>query len=87
MTRTLFKLLASYLILALSFALMPPAQSAQAATSELFFSEYIEGTGFNKALEIYNATTQFFSDFSHLSCGGGYPSFGDGNAIFCKDLF
>jgi len=27
-----------------------------AAATELFFSEYIEGSGFNKALEIYNGT-------------------------------
>jgi uncharacterized protein len=30
--------------------------AAQAATSELFFSEYIEGSSNNKALEIYNDT-------------------------------
>jgi len=29
---------------------------AQAATSDLFFSEYIEGSSYNKALEIYNGT-------------------------------
>ncbi len=28
----------------------------QAQTSELFFSEYVEGSSFNKALEIYNGT-------------------------------
>jgi len=33
-----------------------PLQIAQAAASELFFSEYIEGTSFNKAVEIYNGT-------------------------------
>jgi hypothetical protein len=33
-----------------------PGSSAQAATTELFFSEYIEGTSNNKALEIYNGT-------------------------------
>jgi hypothetical protein len=32
------------------------AGSASAATSELFFSEYGEGSSFNKALEIYNGT-------------------------------
>jgi uncharacterized protein len=30
---------------------------AKAAPTELFFSEYIEGSGFNKALEIYNGTS------------------------------
>ncbi|MGD9705730.1 MAG: ExeM/NucH family extracellular endonuclease [Acidimicrobiia bacterium] len=29
---------------------------AQAATAELFFSEYVEGSSLNKALEIYNGT-------------------------------
>src|SRR5262245_17742013 len=29
---------------------------ASALTGELFFSEYIEGSSFNKALEIYNGT-------------------------------
>ncbi len=38
-------------LLALSFA-----GGANAAPSELFFSEYIEGTSNNKALEIYNGT-------------------------------
>ena len=32
----------------------PPV--ATAATSDLFMSEYIEGSGFNKAIEIYNGT-------------------------------
>ncbi|MGQ0604401.1 MAG: ExeM/NucH family extracellular endonuclease, partial [Anaerolineales bacterium] len=32
------------------------SQSAQAAITELFFSEYIEGSSNNKALEIYNGT-------------------------------
>ena len=33
-----------------------PYQRAQAAPTELFFSEYIEGSSNNKALEIYNGT-------------------------------
>jgi predicted extracellular nuclease len=33
-----------------------PASFARASTTELFFSEYIEGTSNNKALEIYNGT-------------------------------
>jgi len=33
------------------------AQSAAAAPTDLFFSEYIEGTSNNKALEIYNGTS------------------------------
>lgn len=47
---------ASFLVLALLLALMPAQFSASAATSELFFSEYIEGSSFNKAVEIYNGT-------------------------------
>ena len=38
-------------LLALSFA-----GGANAASSDLFFSEYIEGSSNNKALEIYNGT-------------------------------
>ncbi len=33
-----------------------PGDSSQAVPDSLFFSEYIEGGGFNKALEIYNAS-------------------------------
>ncbi|MET0029707.1 MAG: ExeM/NucH family extracellular endonuclease [Candidatus Thiodiazotropha sp.] len=45
----------------LSRALLPVvilahAQSAGADASSLFISEYIEGSGFNKAIEIYNGT-------------------------------
>jgi predicted extracellular nuclease len=32
------------------------AQAAAAASSDLFFSEYVEGSSNNKALEIYNGT-------------------------------
>jgi hypothetical protein len=35
-------------------ALAPTA--AQAAATDLFFSEYMEGTSLNKAIEIYNGT-------------------------------
>ena len=31
-------------------------QSAQAGSGDVFISEYIEGSGFNKAIEIYNGT-------------------------------
>lgn len=37
-------------------ALYTLPSSSQAAASDLFISEYIEGSGFNKALEIYNGT-------------------------------
>ena len=45
----------SLLIIAF-LALMLPQTPASANTSELFFSEYIEGSSYNKALEIYNGT-------------------------------
>ena len=37
-------------------ALMSPQIPVIAATSELFISEYIEGSSYNKAIEIYNGT-------------------------------
>lgn len=43
-------------ILALLLSALPAPVPAQAAASTLFFSEYIEGTGNNKALEIFNGT-------------------------------
>jgi predicted extracellular nuclease len=42
--------------LILLLALMPAPFSVSATTSELFFSEYVEGGSYNKALEIFNAT-------------------------------
>ena len=42
----------SVALLLLGFA----AGAASATPSELFFSEYIEGSSNNKALEIYNGT-------------------------------
>ena len=56
MTMKLSKLIASLLILALSLALMPVHDFASAETSGLLFSEYIEGSSYNKAIEIYNGT-------------------------------
>jgi len=43
------------------------------ACSELFFSEYMEGTSFNKALEIYNPTTSVIdlSDYEIRLYGNG----------------
>lgn len=55
MTRMLNKVFASIIVVTMIFALIP-ATFASAATSELFFSEYIEGSSNNKALEIYNGT-------------------------------
>lgn len=56
MKNHLSKLFSAVMILALALAALP-MQSAQADTpTELFFSEYIEGSSNNKALEIYNGT-------------------------------
>ncbi|MEZ4640995.1 MAG: hypothetical protein R2856_39570 [Caldilineaceae bacterium] len=41
------------LLLSLFFV---PSTATRAAASSLFFSEYIEGSSNNKALEIYNGT-------------------------------
>ena len=56
MIRRLDTPIVSVVILAIAFAVLPAIDSVQAAASELFFSEYIEGTSFNKAVEIYNGT-------------------------------
>jgi predicted extracellular nuclease len=55
MKTSLFRLISLTTVLAVMLAAFP-LQSAQAAPTELFFSEYIEGTSNNKALEIYNGT-------------------------------
>jgi uncharacterized protein len=46
----------SILVVAALLALVLAATPASAAPSELFLSEYIEGSSFNKAVEIYNGT-------------------------------
>ena len=56
MTKRFNQLFACLLILSLILALVPAQRPAIAAPSELFFSEYIEGSSNNKALEIYNGT-------------------------------
>lgn len=54
--RSLFRLAAALAIFSMAFALLPAPLTARAAPTELFFSEYIEGSSNNKALEIYNGT-------------------------------
>jgi uncharacterized protein len=56
MNKMLHKLFSGFLVLTLSLVLISPVQSVQALISELFFSEYVEGSSLNKALEIYNGT-------------------------------
>jgi predicted extracellular nuclease len=56
MTKTFSKVFSLALVVAMVLSALP-AQSAEAAPpTELFFSEYIEGSSYNKALEIYNGT-------------------------------
>jgi predicted extracellular nuclease len=54
--RTLLNLLVVLALASSGLLVALPARLAQAAPTELFFSEYIEGTSNNKALEIYNGT-------------------------------
>ena len=58
-SRPVLRRVAGFTAAALALGLVPfvaGAQNASAAPTELFFSEYIEGSGNNKALEIYNGT-------------------------------
>src|ERR671911_1902258 len=50
------RFLPAFLAIALIVPLAFSLGSARAAPTELFFSEYIEGTSNNKALEIFNGT-------------------------------
>jgi len=56
MNKTLPKVFSVITILALMFAAVPMKHAHAAPPTELFISEYIEGSGFNKAIEIYNGT-------------------------------
>lgn len=56
MNRILSRAFAGFLILAIATALLPVQPVSAATPTELFFSEYIEGSSNNKALEIYNGT-------------------------------
>lgn len=77
MNKFLFKLLSVIVSCSMLFT-GQPIESAQAAVStELFFSEYIEGSSNNKALEIYNATGASID----LAAGGyNIQMFFNGNA-------
>ena len=55
MNKSLYKIFSAVTVLALALMGLQ-VQSVGAAATELFFSEYIEGSSFNKALEIYNGT-------------------------------
>src|SRR5690242_4775435 len=56
-SQLLSRMLVCMLMVATLFTgFMSAVRPAQAAPTELFFSEYIEGSSFNKAVEIYNGT-------------------------------
>ncbi len=56
MSKSLFRMFSAITILSLMIMALPMQTVAAAAPTELFFSEYIEGSSNNKALEIYNGT-------------------------------
>ncbi|HCK65085.1 MAG TPA: hypothetical protein DHW49_02365 [Anaerolineae bacterium] len=56
MARPSQKLLTSFIILAMLLVAAPIQPVSASTPTELFFSEYIEGSSNNKALEIYNGT-------------------------------
>ncbi|MGH2470871.1 MAG: Ig-like domain-containing protein [Candidatus Limnocylindria bacterium] len=69
---------APLLVASMLVSLVPFAGSAVAAPTELFFSEYIEGSSNNKALEIYNGTTTAVN----LTTGGyNVQMFFNGNPV------
>lgn len=63
------------LVFVLSLALLQFSIKAQPC-SELFISEYVEGSGFNKAIEIYNPTTSVIdlTDYSLWLFTNGFTS-------------
>jgi predicted extracellular nuclease len=73
------RFLAFVVLVSLVAALSPLSGSARAAIStELFFSEYVEGTSNNKALEIYNGTASAVD----LTAGGyNVQMFFNGNPV------
>ena len=69
-------------------------QHAQSAPTELFFSEYIEGAGQNKALEIYNGTgasvdlqAQGYSVFFSFNGGTSTRTIGLTGAVANGDVY
>ncbi|SEI83834.1 hypothetical protein SAMN04488127_0586 [Bhargavaea ginsengi] len=54
--RPLNGLLSASLMLSLMVPAIPATANAETATEDLLISEYIEGSSFNKALELYNGT-------------------------------
>src|SRR5688572_2835011 len=58
MIRTYASRLAAFVAFTMvtSLVLVMPATPAESATTDLIISEYVEGSSFNKAIEIYNGT-------------------------------
>jgi predicted extracellular nuclease len=77
--------LAGLVILTLVVTILPvTGVPVWAATSELFFSEYVEGSSYNKALEIYNGTGAAVD-----LAAGGYSiqmSFNGGTSTYTVNL-
>jgi uncharacterized protein len=85
MKRTLLNLLVIVALILSVVPLVAPPRVAQAATpTEIFFSEYIEGSSNNKALEIYNGTGAAVN----LATGGYniFMSFNGGTSTFTVNL-
>ena len=77
MKKLLFPLLALGFLGLLFFGVSLQAQSAPAAgCDDLFFSEYVEGSSYNKALEIYNASPDAIAlgDYQVLVSFDGGPT-------------
>lgn len=64
----------------LLFMLVVASALYSSAQTDLFFSEYIEGSGNNKALEIYNPTNQTIdlSNYYVLRFSNGNPTYAEG---------
>ena len=84
MTKSLPKVFSLALVLALVLSGFPAQFASAASPTELFFSEYIEGSSFNKALEIYNGTGAAVN----LAAGGYnvFMSFNGGTSTFTINL-
>lgn len=84
MNRLLPRVFSVFVVLMLMISALPIQSAQAAAPTELFFSEYIEGSSYNKALEIYNGTGAAIN----LSSGGYniFMSFNGGTSTYTIDL-
>jgi predicted extracellular nuclease len=84
MNKFLLKVFSMLTILAMVMIALPVQNAQSAAPTELFFSEYIEGSSNNKALEIYNGT----GNAVNLATGGYnvFMSFNGGTTTLTINL-